>query len=370
MKAAIFTPVPYAGPAQRGVWPVPVEPYSADAAMRAMDLCLDQFQLADEVGFDWVTVAEHHFAPLSVTPNPMVMAAAVTQRVRRAKIALLGPTIPILNPIRVAEEFAMIDNLSGGRLVAGMLRGTSNEYTTYHVNPAESRDRFTEALDLIVRAWTEPQPFGWQGRYYEFRSVSIWPRPVQQPHPPIFMSGSSPESGEFAARNRIRLGFAFTSVPLASKAARYYREQAAVAGWEPTPDDILYRVAVHLADTDEAALEALEAAEGTAGGSYSLANRNLDNAAARAGYYGRDTETQRSRLHQGDLGERIKHGRLVAGGPRSVFEQIRAIRDEVGAGIIELIFQPAAREPTAARDQSLKMIELFGTAVLPRLREL
>ena len=206
-----------------------------------MDAAFEQFQLADELGFDWITLAEHHYAPLSLTPNPMVMAGAVSQRVRRAKIALLGANLPSLNPVRVAEEFAMVDVLTRGRLVAGMLRGTATEYVTYGTNPAESRERFEEALQLILKAWTEPQPFGWLGRFYEYRTVAIWPRPIQQPHPPIFMSGSSPESGELAARHRLHLGLAFTTVPLAREAARYFREQAAAAGWEPTPDHLLYR---------------------------------------------------------------------------------------------------------------------------------
>ena len=222
-----------------------------------MQAGLEQFQLADELGFDWITLAEHHYAPLSLTPNPMVMAGAVSQRVRRAKIALLGANLPSLNPVRVAEEFAMVDVLTGGRLVAGMLRGTATEYVTYGTNPAESRERFEEALQLILKAWTEPQPFGWLGRYYEYRTIAIWPRPIQQPHPPVFMSGSSPESGELAARHRLHLGLAFTTVPLAREAARYYREQAAAAGWEPTSEHLLYRLPVHVADTDEQALEDL-----------------------------------------------------------------------------------------------------------------
>src|SRR5689334_9269347 len=160
MKASIFNRVPYLGPARQGVWPVPVEEFSAEVAQHSMEASLEQFQFADELGFDWVSVAEHHFAPFSLTPNPMVMAGALTQRVRRAKIALLGANIPILNPVRVAEEFAMLDVLTGGRVVAGMLRGTPNEYVTYNTNPAESRDRFEEALELIIKAWTEPQPFG------------------------------------------------------------------------------------------------------------------------------------------------------------------------------------------------------------------
>src|SRR5262249_46656314 len=154
-----------------------------------------------------------HYAPFSLTPNPMVMAGALTQAVKRAKIALLGADIPILNPVRVAEEFAMLDTMSGGRVVAGMLRGTPNEYVTYNINASESRGRFAEALEMIKMAWTEEEPFGWQGRYYEYRTISIWPRVVQKPHPKIYMSGSSPESGEFAAQNRVGLGLAFTNVP-------------------------------------------------------------------------------------------------------------------------------------------------------------
>ncbi|ETX09324.1 LLM class flavin-dependent oxidoreductase [Candidatus Entotheonella palauensis] len=177
MKAALFTRSPYLGPAGQGTWPAPTHAYSAETAEQSMQWSLDQFQMADDLGFAWVTVAEHHYAPFSLTPNPMLMAAALTQRVKRAKIALLGANLPILNPVRVAEEFAMLDTLTGGRVIAGMLRGTANEYVTYNLNPSESRERFEEALQLIVRAWTEPTPFGWQGRYFEYRSISVWPRP-------------------------------------------------------------------------------------------------------------------------------------------------------------------------------------------------
>jgi alkanesulfonate monooxygenase SsuD/methylene tetrahydromethanopterin reductase-like flavin-dependent oxidoreductase (luciferase family) len=347
------------------MWPVPTQSYSAEVAERSMQASLEQFELADQVGFDWVTVAEHHFAPMSLTPNPMVMAGALTQRVQRAKIALLGANIPILNPVRVAEEFAMLDTLTGGRVVAGMLRGTSNEYVTYAVNPSESRERFEEAMELIVRAWTEPQPFGWQGRYYEYRTISIWPRPVQQPHPPIYISGSSPESGELAARQHLRLGFAFTTVPLARQAACYFRDQAHAVGWDPTPEDILYRLTIHVADTDEQAMDDLAASGASAPrASYATSNRALDEAAASAGYYGRDAETQRARLQAHDLEERIELGQMLVGGPDRVLSQVQWIQDELGAGILDLIFAPVGR------DKTLHAIELFGTKVLPRMHEL
>lgn len=367
MKAALFTPSPYVEPIERKRWPVPVSAYSDEAAERSMNASLDQFQLADECGFDWVTLAEHHFAPFSLTPNPMVMAGAVSQRVKRAKIALLGVNIPILNPVRVAEEFAMLDTLTNGRVVAGMLRGTSNEYVTYNTNPAESRERFEEAMQLIIKAWTEPQPFGWLGRYFDFRSISIWPRPVQKPHPPVYMSGSSPESGEFAAKNRIKLGFAVTTLPLATKASAYYREAANDAGWDPVPDDIIYRVGIQLAESESEALAEIEAGNNRAGdrsGRYATGNMSVDDAVARAGYYGRDEDNQRGRVRStAALQERIENGQVLFGSPDMVLKQCQRIREEIGAGILDLVF---AGPPAKAMHD----IELFGTQVLPRLREI
>ena len=222
-----------------------------------------------------------------------------------------------------------------------------------------------EALQLIVRAWTEPQPFGWQGRYYEYRAISIWPRPVQQPHPPIYMSGSSPESGEFAARNRLSLGLAVTTVPLAGQAAAHYRRQAALAGWQPGPDDVLYRLAAHLADTDQQALDDLRSSE--SGGRRVLlggANSALEEAVASAGYHGRDAAAQRGRVQSHPLQERVALGQLLVGSPDTVLDQVRSIKDQVGAGILDLNFEPVSPEKT------LRAIELFGTRVLPRLHEL
>jgi alkanesulfonate monooxygenase SsuD/methylene tetrahydromethanopterin reductase-like flavin-dependent oxidoreductase (luciferase family) len=373
MKAALFTPSPYIGPVERRGWPVAVDSYSDELAAQSMELSLEQFQLADECGFDWVTLAEHHFAPFSLTPNPMLMAAALTQRVKRAKIALLGMNIPTINPIRTAEEFAMLDVMSGGRVIAGMLRGTSNEYVTYNTNPAESRERFEEALQLIVKAWTEPQPFGWLGRYFEFRAVSIWPRPVQKPHPPIFMSASSPESAEFAARNHIGAGFAVTTLPLAQEASRTYRQVANECGWEPAPDDIIYRVGIQIAETDDEAKgivplparQRMEAATTPAGRvGFATSNPALDDAVARAGYYGRDEENQRGRIRRaGSIEERIENGQVLCGSPDSILKQAERVKEVTGAGTLDLVF-------SGDREHSLRSIELFGTQVLPRLWEI
>jgi alkanesulfonate monooxygenase SsuD/methylene tetrahydromethanopterin reductase-like flavin-dependent oxidoreductase (luciferase family) len=365
MKAAFFSSVFYLGPATPG-WPSPANPYSDEEAARSLQIALDQFRLADETGWDWVTLAEHHFGPFGLTPNPMVFAGALTQTVRRAKIALLGPTVPILDPIRVAEEYAMLDTMSGGRVVAGFMRGTPNEYVTYNTNPAESRERFEEALLLIRRAWTEKEVFGWQGRHFQYRAVSIWPRPIQAPHPPMFMSGSSPESGTFAAQNRVGLGLAVTTRPIAAKAAQHYREQAALAGWQPTRDDILYRLSFHVADSDEQAVHDFEdGLKLRQRGSPVLANRALEAAVAATGYYGGDLSRQRERnLAKHDLGDRVELGQIVIGSPDTVVAQIRTIAEAIGCGTLDLVCAMQIGERTD------KSIALFGDKVLPRIREM
>jgi alkanesulfonate monooxygenase SsuD/methylene tetrahydromethanopterin reductase-like flavin-dependent oxidoreductase (luciferase family) len=360
VKAALFSAARYYGPAEDIGWPVASTVYSAEAARQSLQLSLDQFRMADELGFDWVSVAEHHYAPFSLTPNPMVMAGALTQVVKRAKIALLGSSIPINNPVRVAEEFAMLDTLTGGRVVAGMLRGTPNEYVTYNINPAESRARFEEALKLIQMAWTQTEPFGWLGKYYDYRSISLWPQIMQKPHPKIYMSGSSPESGEFAAKNCIGLGFAVTNVPLAKKAADFYREQARRYGYEPEPDDIIYRVGIHVAPTDDAAIdEFTHAMKATPRGSLTMANRAVESAVAATGYYGRDSDNQRKRLMPNALSERVDEGRILLGSPDTVLRQIETIRRELGAGVLDLTVTHQMGEKTT------RSIELIAEKILP-----
>ena len=128
----------------------------------------------------------------------------------------------------------MLDVMSGGRLIAGFMRGIPHEYVAYNMPPDESWGRLAEAHELIIKAWTEPTPFGWEGKYYQYRAVSIWPRPFQKPHPPVLMSASSPESARFAAERRAIMGMVMlTDLASAKESIRVYRETARAAGWEP-----------------------------------------------------------------------------------------------------------------------------------------
>src|ERR1700744_6158981 len=121
---------------------------------------LDQLEYADQLGFDGVCVNEHHQTPYGMMPPPGVLAGALARSVKRAKIAVLGRALPLVNnPLTTAEEFAILDNLTHGRFIAGFVRGIGAEYHSMGINPAESQERFAEAHELIVRAWTQPGPF-------------------------------------------------------------------------------------------------------------------------------------------------------------------------------------------------------------------
>ena len=152
---------------------------------------IDQLAYADELGFDGMVLNEHHQNIYGLMPSPNLIAAALTQRTKRGKIVVLGNLLPLhLNPMRIAEEYAMIDQMSNGRLIAGFAPGGGPETFNYDVPSANSREKFWEAVDLIMRAWTEDGPFVHEGRYYPLRYVNPWPKPLQKPLPPIWIPGS------------------------------------------------------------------------------------------------------------------------------------------------------------------------------------
>jgi alkanesulfonate monooxygenase SsuD/methylene tetrahydromethanopterin reductase-like flavin-dependent oxidoreductase (luciferase family) len=370
MKASFFVSLPY-GPVAEPVstWPVPNRLFDPERGVAVAESRLEEVELADELGFDWIGCAEHHYSPGSLVPNVSVVAAAITQRARRARVCIMGALLPLNNPVRIAEEYALVDTLSGGRLVAGLLRGAPYEYLVYNVPPAESRSRFEEAWELILRAWSDTEPFGWDGEHYQFRNVSIWPRPVQQPLPPIFISGSSKESAEFAARKRVGLGLAFTTLPLASPSARLYREQAAAEGWQPTADQIVYgHMPVYLAETDERAFAA--ARPRAEGAHLNPGMMKANRLVAEAGFFGPRNPEHLLRFRTmgtqapPSLEQQIELGMVLCGGPDTVVGQLRRVRDELGAGVVSLNFAGGDHESTQ------RTIRLFAKEVLPRMHEL
>jgi alkanesulfonate monooxygenase SsuD/methylene tetrahydromethanopterin reductase-like flavin-dependent oxidoreductase (luciferase family) len=152
---------------------------------------IDQLAYADTLGFDGMVLNEHHQNIYGLMPSPNLIAAALTQCTSRGKIVILGNLLPLhLNPLRIAEEYAMLDNMSDGRLIAGFAPGSGPESFNYDVSSPLSRQQFWEAVDLIHRAWTQDGPFTAEGRHYPLRYVNPWPRPTQQPHPLIWIPSS------------------------------------------------------------------------------------------------------------------------------------------------------------------------------------
>jgi alkanesulfonate monooxygenase SsuD/methylene tetrahydromethanopterin reductase-like flavin-dependent oxidoreductase (luciferase family) len=190
MKVSYLCMTGYDGPAPGfEIWPAASEYCDASVAAKSMERFLQMSVFAEELGFDMVSVSEHHYAPYMMTPNPLIMAAAIIQRTKRVRVGLLGPLVPLVNPIRLAEEIAMLDALSNGRIEVLFLRGTPNEHNTYNTPAEKTRSMTQEGIDLILKAWHETQPFAWEGENYNFSTISVWPSITQKPNPPVFGSG-------------------------------------------------------------------------------------------------------------------------------------------------------------------------------------
>src|ERR671918_1905616 len=203
-------------------YPLPKRYFRPDMAVRNYAQHLDAWALMEELGFDGIGFNEHHTSPYGLMTSPNLMAAAASQRLRRMKILIYGNLLPIHEPLRLAEELAMLDCLSEGRIISGFARGIPREYQVHNVPLAESRARFEEAYEIVTRAWTE-DVFSYAGHFWSYKDVAIWPRPVQRPHPEIWIPiVGSKESIEFAGRHNIPITPGLGGGGLRDDIIRYY----------------------------------------------------------------------------------------------------------------------------------------------------
>ena len=224
---------------------------------------IDQLVYGEELGFDGLVLNEHHQNIYGLMPSPNMIAAALTQRTEQAKIVVLGDLIPhYLTPMRVAEEYAMIDSMSRGRLIAGFAVGGGPEAFCQNVSQPQARKRFWEGIDLVVRAWTEDGPFEHEGEEYPLRYVNLWPKPHQVPHPPVWIPGAlSIETMEEVAKR----GFDYflssrTHGAETRRAVDRFADILKREGQRYHPFRMGVLVSVHVAETDEQAR--VEAEEG------------------------------------------------------------------------------------------------------------
>ncbi|HTZ35626.1 MAG TPA: LLM class flavin-dependent oxidoreductase [Stellaceae bacterium] len=236
-------------------YPLARRHFDAATAMRTYAEHLDAWELLDKLGFDGVGFNEHHCSPYGLMNSPNLMAASAAQRTKRLKLLIYGNLLPLHQPLRLAEELAMLDCLSQGRLISGFARGILREYQVHNVPLAESRARFEEAYDIVTRAWTE-EVFSYEGRFWSYRDVAIWPRPVQRPHPPVWVPiVGSKESIEFAGRHNLPITPGLgRHRGLRDDIIRYYASCLAAHGHRITPDHLSLGITAYVADSKAQAL--------------------------------------------------------------------------------------------------------------------
>jgi alkanesulfonate monooxygenase SsuD/methylene tetrahydromethanopterin reductase-like flavin-dependent oxidoreductase (luciferase family) len=218
---------------------------------------MDLLEYADTLGFDGVGVNEHHQNGYGIMPSPNLIAAGLARRTKDAAIVVLGNSIALYNPpVRVAEEFGMLDCISGGRLVAGFPVGTSMDTNyCYGQIPSLTREKYQEAHDLIIKAWTTREPFAFNGRYNKLRHVNIWPRPIQQPHPPVHIpGGGSVETYDFCIDNTYSYSYlSFSGYLRAQALMSGYWKRVEERGVDKSPYRAGFAQTILVADTDEEA---------------------------------------------------------------------------------------------------------------------
>jgi alkanesulfonate monooxygenase SsuD/methylene tetrahydromethanopterin reductase-like flavin-dependent oxidoreductase (luciferase family) len=217
---------------------------------------LSELVLADKLGFDAIVVNEHHNTAYSMMPAPNLIAASLIPQIRNAKICVWGTPPNLEYPNRLAEEYAMLDVLSQGRLEVAFPLGTGMEYWANPINPSTARARYRESIDIILQAWTQDGPTKYYGDFYTYRYLNPWPRPVQKPHPPCYIVGTgSPETIDLAAQ----LGFGYASVFVTKPRARELNEKlrrtAAEHGHHIRPEQLPLQVITYVAETEQKARE-------------------------------------------------------------------------------------------------------------------
>lgn len=345
---------------------------------------MHQYRLAEQVGFDAIMLNEHHNAPFCMQPQITVWSSILAAITERVKIVTLGIPLPLYdNPVAVAEAFAMIDMISKGRLVSGIVRGGGTEQFAMNANPAYNRERFQEAHDLLLKAWTQPGPFRWEEDHYQFRVVNPWATPLQKPHPRIFVPGvSSNETIEWAAANRypyIGLG---TNAKAQKRIMEIYETTAREHGYEPGPENYGQLLRVHVQDTEEKAEQMAREFTWMQGEFTGLAHPVWSTP---AGYLaGGRRRTLVERINgktaapspitgtskgisnaESAFANQVENMQIIYGTPDQVIEKLKRVLSQTRPGVFAMWCQDGSMPFSDVN----RCLELMGSEVLPAIRE-
>lgn len=341
---------------------------------------LDEWALCDELGIN-IMVNEHHTTATCTTSVCTIPMAILARETKKVRLLCLGmPIANRLDAVRVAEEYAMLDVISRGRLEMGFVKGAPFEVWPANSNPATLMERFWEAHDLILKALTTHDgPFNWEGEHFHYRQVNVWPRPYQSPHPPVWMTVMSPGSAAEAGSRGYSIASLNTGYLRTPEIFEGYRKAAADAGREAPKERFGYLAIVGVGDTDE---------EGKRRADQILDySRTTPRAASQfwfpPGYTSNEITAQmlhnrgpnmiplrnggQFEMQFGSVDEFINAGVAFAGNPDTVFEQIKEFHQHVG-GLGQLLMMGQGGH--ISHDDSVDNLRLFSKEVLPRLSEL
>ncbi len=361
----------------RSVWvDIPNRLFDPVEGHRVYNAYLDQLEYAESLGFDGIGVNEHHANAYGLMPSPNLMAASLARRSSRSALVVLGDSIALYNPpLRVAEEFAMLDCISGGRLIAGFPVGTSMDTNyAYGQIPALTREKYAEAHELIRRAWREDEAFPWNGRYTQLRYVNCWPKPIQSP-PPIFIpGGGSLETYDFCIENDYTYCYlSFSGYLRAKQLMDGYWQRVEESGTDLSPYRAGFAQTIIVAESDaEAERDYREHVDYF----YNRCLHVYPGFADAPGYRTIKTlkanvTSQMTRQALGEVssmswGELIERGYIIAGSPDRVVEQMKELITSLRVGNIFCLIHIGDMPDEKCR----RSTKLFAEEVMPRLRDM
>jgi alkanesulfonate monooxygenase SsuD/methylene tetrahydromethanopterin reductase-like flavin-dependent oxidoreductase (luciferase family) len=335
---------------------------------RAYSEMLDQIEYAEYLGFDTVWLAEHHGSSYGSMPSPQVMAAAIAERTRYLRIGIAVSILPFDNPVRVAEDYAMVDVISNGRLDFGVGRGYQpREFGMLGLerSQSESRALFEESLDIVLGLWTEDR-FTYRGKHFQIEDVELHPRPVQVPHPPVYVAAISPETFGLVARKRLNLLITPTlmDLPTLKEFTRQARSVMLEAGRDPASLNFPLNWQIHLARTEEIAKERSRDAFGWY---FDKVMSLVPQGAQVPATYEAYAEMAQAYADSGGFPiEKLqKMGTLILGTPEDAIRRIEEVYHEIGQHHVSCWFRIGGLEDARVKES----MKLFAEEVMPRFRE-
>jgi alkanesulfonate monooxygenase SsuD/methylene tetrahydromethanopterin reductase-like flavin-dependent oxidoreductase (luciferase family) len=333
---------------------------------------LEEYKLVDELGFDGIMLNEHHTAPFCMSPRVNLFAAMLAVLTKNVKLVLLGNPLPVVdNPVHLAEELAIIDMVSQGRLVSGFVRGGGVENIQANTNPSFNRERFEEAHDLVMAAWTREGPFRWEGKHYDYRVVNPWATPYQKPHPPIWIPGvASRETVIWAAKQGYPYIGLNTNFDVSQKIKDIYAEAAAEAGITAGPQHFGQLLQCHVSADEAKAERNAQEFMWMRGEFTGLAHPVWGSP---TGYGSRSNRKalieisngRRPMIQPPSKDQRRLDRTFVWGTPKQVIDQLKVIIENNRPGVFALW----GNDGRINHEDSVECIRLLGEEVVPAIRD-